>query len=71
LFCDLGASYRTQKEEAMQCPDCKRLRHNGPCEPVYEDEPTELDLLEMDYEFAKARFEAAKAAAKEQRHEPV
>lgn len=21
----------------MQCPDCKQLRHNGPCDPVYEE----------------------------------
>lgn len=39
----------------MQCPDCKRLRHFGECEPVY-DEPDDLELLYIDAEAAIERY---------------
>lgn len=53
----------------MQCPDCKRLRHNGPCEPVY-DEPDELELLAIDAAQAQERYERAArdARLKEEQH---
>lgn len=40
----------------MQCPDCKRLRHAGECEPVYEDEPDMLEMLAIDAEQARDRY---------------
>lgn len=48
----------------MQCPDCKRLRHVGECEPVYEDEPDALEMLAIDAEQARDRYLAALAKHK-------
>lgn len=39
----------------MQCPDCKRLRHNGPCDPVYEDEPEDARQFYEDRELERAK----------------
>lgn len=39
----------------MQCPDCKHLRHPGPCEPQFE-EPDILELLAVDAEMAVERY---------------
>lgn len=49
----------------MQCPDCKRLRHNGPCDPVYE-EPDELELLAIDAAQSRERY---LRALEEKQHE--
>jgi len=54
----------------MQCPDCKQYRHDGPCEPVY-DEPSLLEMLAIDAERARERYLEALAKNKEQRHESV
>lgn len=47
------------KEALMQCPMCRKLKHSGPCDPVYlDDEPaTDLEMLEMEFERAKDRLE--------------
>ena len=52
----------------MQCVDCRRLRHDGECEPVYEDEPDTLEMLRIDAIQAVARYWDAKR--KEQKNEP-
>ncbi len=60
------AAWATRKEDAMQCPDCKRYRHDGPCEPVY-DEPEDLEMLQIDAEQAAKRY---LDALKRAEHEP-
>lgn len=54
----------------MQCPDCKRLRHNGPCDPVYEDEPEDARQFFEEMELAKAQelVAARDARLKEKEH---
>lgn len=49
----------------MICPNCNRLRHDGPCEPVFDDSAYELEGLKMDIEMAKGRYEAALKRAAE------
>lgn len=52
----------------MQCVDCKRLRHVGECEPVYEDYGSsrsplgqeDLETLRIDAQMAIARYRVAK-----------
>jgi hypothetical protein len=53
----------------MQCPDCKRLRHVGECEPVYDYE-IEQFYADMELERAKEIVRAASASPrlKEERH---
>lgn len=43
----------------MQCPMCKQLRHEGPCDPVYDDEPYdgEPDFIEMAQAFHELESE--------------
>lgn len=57
----------------MQCVDCKKYRHAGPCDPVYiEDEPEDMRQFfeEMELERAKDLLAAQAARAKEDKHEP-
>lgn len=57
--------------EMMQCQDCKRLRHHGPCDPVF-DEPEEMELLAIDAQQAQARYLVAlNNAAEGRQHEGV
>ncbi len=39
----------------MQCPMCKGYRHDGPCEPVYDDEQ-DLEWLALDAAQANDRY---------------
>ncbi len=40
----------------MMCVNgCKQLRHDGPCEPVYDDEP-DLEWLALDAAQANDRY---------------
>jgi hypothetical protein len=42
----------------MMCPNCRKLRHDGHCDPVYEDEPDDLEMLRTDAEMAVHRYRA-------------
>ena len=53
----------------MQCPDCKQYRHDGPCEPVYEDEPDTLEVLAIDALAAVRRYREERNKRKEAQHE--
>lgn len=55
--------------DVMQCPECKRYRHDGPCEPYMSDmEEYEMDhdleMLQIDAERAAERYQAALAKHK-------
>lgn len=51
----------------MICPDCNRLRHEGSCDPVYEDEPSDLEMLAIDAERARERYLSALEKHKKER----
>lgn len=55
----------------MQCPDCKRLRHVGECEPYMSDldecEQDHLETLALDAEMARERYLREKEKIHERR----
>ena len=54
----------------MQCPDCKNLRHSGPCNWPQEgdDSAYALEWLKLDAQQAVSRYFAARKKFNEEKH---